>query len=133
MTSDSSEYKLGELTSDMAAVKRDIIEIKAGQKEILQRINNLSAVTVERWEKRNAYVDKKFAEHEAAIEALQEYNKTERNSVFYKIREFIGNTAVKVIGVSLFGLMAVAVLYYVQRTSEYTDLIKNYEAKVRGE
>ena len=131
MGDNSPEYKLGELTSDMAAVKRDIIEIKAGQKEILQRINNLSAVTVERWEKRNAYVDEKFAEHETAIEALQEYNKTERNSVFYKIREFIGNTAVKVIGVSLFGLMAVAVLYYVQRTSEYTDLIKHYEAKVK--
>ena len=133
MSETSSAYKLGELTSDMAAVKRDITDIKAGQKEILQRIDNLHVVTVERWEKRNAYVDTKLGEHDAAIEALKEYNRLERNSMFYKIREFIGKTAVKVIGASLFGLMVVVVLYYVQRTTEYGEMMKAYQIKVKGE
>ena len=40
------KYKLGELTADMAAVKRDIVDIKAGQKEILHRLDNLSVVSL---------------------------------------------------------------------------------------
>ena len=131
MKDGDEKYKRGELTADMAAVKRDITDIKVGQKEILKRIDNLQVVTVERWEKRNAYVDTKFGEHSAAIEALQEYNRLERNSMFYKIRQFIGNTAIKVIGASLFGLMVVAALYYLQRTSEYAEMMKDYQAKVK--
>ena len=133
MTEGDEKYKLGELTADMAAVKHDIVDIKAGQKEILQRIDNLHVVTVERWEKRNAYVETKLGEHSAAIEALQEYYRLEHESMFYKIREFIGKTAVKVIGASLFGLMVVAVLYYLQRTNEYAEMMKDYQAKVKGE
>lgn len=127
------KYKLGELTADMAAVKRDIVDIKSGQKEILHRMDNLHVVTVERWEKRNAYVDAKFGEHSTAIEALEEYNRLERNSMFYKVRQFIGNTAIKVVGASLFGLMVIAVLHYVQRTGEYTEMMKDCQAKVKGE
>jgi len=133
MTDGDEKYKLGELTADMAAVKRDIVGIKEGQKEILHRLDNLHVVAVERWEKRNAYVDTELGEHAAAIEALQEYNRLERNSMFYKIRQFIGNTAIKVIGASLFSLMVVAVLYYVQRTNEYAEMMKDYQTKVKGE
>ena len=67
------KYKLGELTADKAAVKRDIFDIKAGQKEILHRLDNLSVVSLERQGKRNAHVDARFDANEARLEALEDF------------------------------------------------------------
>lgn len=131
MTEGDEKYKLGELTADMAAVKRDIVDIKSSQKEILHRLDNLHVVSVEQWEHRNAYVDKALGEHTEAIKSLQEYNRLERNSMWYKVRQFVGNTAVKVIGASLFGVMVIAVLYYVQKSAEYGDMMKDFQARIK--
>lgn len=131
MTDVDEKYKLGELTADMAAVKRDIVDIKAGQKEILHRLDNLSVVSVERWEKRNAHVDKTFAAHNVRIESLEDSITAWRNSTANKILVFLDKTAVQIIGTAIFGLLVVSIFYYVQKLSEYGEVMREFQSKVQ--
>lgn len=128
MTDGDEKYKLGELTADMAAVKRDIVDIKAGQKEILHRLDNLSVVSVERWEKRNAKVDARFDAHEARLEALEDFVDRESDSILTKVRGFVSSTVVKIVGGMVIVLLGLAIMYYVQKTGEYGEMIRNIQA-----
>ena len=127
MTEGDEKYKLGELTADMAAVKRDIVDIKAGQKEILHRLDNLSVVSLERWEKRNAKVDARFDANEARLEALEEFVDRESDSILAKVRGFVSSTVVKIVGGMVIVLLGLAIMYYVQKTGEYSEMIRNIQ------
>jgi len=112
MTDGDEKYKLGELTADMAAVKHDILEIKATQREIIQKIDNIHAVSVERWEKRNKYVDDKFSEHDLRIEALEDINKLRDSSIWTKIGRAFERNLVNYIGAGiLIFALSVAFIY----------------------
>jgi len=112
MTDGDEKYKLGELTADMAAVKRDIVDIKAGQKEILHRLDNLSVVSVERWEKHNAKVDARFDSHNARLEALEDISKLRDSSIWTKIGKAFEKNLVNYIGAGiLIFALSVAFIY----------------------
>lgn len=112
MTEGDEKYKLGELTADMAAVKRDIVDIKAGQKEIIKKLDNVNAVSVERWEKRNKYVDDKFSEHERRFEALEDINKLRESSIWTKIGRAFEKNLINYIGAGiLIFALSVAFIY----------------------
>lgn len=128
MTEGDEKYTLGVLTADMAAVKREVGEIKLSQHEIITKIDNFNAVTVERWEKRNSYVDGKLKDHEYRLNALEEARMLDTNSSWYKVLKFLDNSLVKAIGVSLFGVILIALLYYAQQSSEYGQIIKDMKA-----
>lgn len=127
MTDGDEKYKLGELTADMAAVKRDIVDIKAGQKEILHRLDNLSVVSLERWEKRNAKVDAHFDANETRLEALEDFVDRESDSILTKVRSFVSSTVVKIVGGIVIVLLGLAIMYYVQKTGEYGEMIRNIQ------
>lgn len=110
MTDGDEKYKLGELTADMAAVKSDVLEIKVTQKEIIAKIDNLNAVSVERWEKRNKYVDDKFSEHEQRFEALEDINKLRESSIWTKIGRAFEKNLVNYIGAGIL-IFAISVAY----------------------
>lgn len=112
MTEGDEKYKLGELTADMAAVKREVLEIKATQKEIIAKIDNINAVSVERWEKRNKYVDDKFSAHERRFEALEDINKLRDSSIWTKIGRAFERNLVNYIGAGiLIFALSVAFIY----------------------
>ena len=120
MTEGDEKYKLGELTADMAAVKRDIVDIKAGQKEIINKIDAINAVSVERWEKRNKYVDDKFTEHERRFEALEDINKLRDSSIWTKIGVSFEANFIKFVAAGLL-VFAISVAYVYLKN----DIIKN--------
>ena len=120
MTEGDEKYKLGELTADMAAVKRDIVDIKEGQKEIINKIDAINAVSVERWEKRNKYVDDKFTEHERRFEALEEINKLRDSSIWTKIGLSFEANFIKFVAAGLL-VFAISVAYVYLKN----DIIKN--------
>ena len=120
MTEGDEKYKLGELTADMAAVKRDIVDIKEGQKEIINKIDAINAVSVERWEKRNKYVDDKFTEHERRFEALEEINKLRDSSIWTKIGVSFEANFIKFVAAGLL-VFAISVAYVYLKN----DIIKN--------
>ncbi len=118
----------------MAAVKGDVQEIKAdlkeskrehkaGQREIIKRIDGLSAVTVERWEARNEYVDGQLSDHEIRIQAMEKRHTIEDNAISSKLRLFIEREIVKIIGISIIGVLLVSVFYYVNQSSNYSGVI----------
>lgn len=112
MTDGDEKYKLGELTADMAAVKRDVVEIKTNQKEIIAKIDSINAVSVERWEKRNKYVDDKFSAHGLRIEALEDINKLRESSIWTKIGRAFEKNLVNYIGAGiLIFALSVAFIY----------------------
>lgn len=123
MTDGDEKYKLGELTADMAAVKRDIVDIKVGQKEIINKIDAINAVSVERWEKRNKYVDDKFSEHERRFEALEDINKLRDSSIWTKIGVSFEANFIKFIAAGLL-VFALSVAYVYLKN----DIIKNSTA-----
>lgn len=123
MTEGDEKYKLGELTADMAAVKRDIVDIKAGQKEILHKIDAINAVSVERWEKRNKYVDDKFSAHERRFEALEDINKLRDSSIWTKIGLSFEANFIKFVAAGLL-VFALSVAYVYLKN----DIIKNSPA-----
>lgn len=123
MTDGDEKYKLGELTADMAAVKHDVLEIKATQKEIIQKLDNINAVSVERWEKRNKYVDDKFSEHERRFEALEGINKLRDSSIWTKIGISFEANFVKFVAAGLL-VFAISVAYVYLKN----DIIKNSTA-----
>lgn len=129
MTEGDEKYKLGELTADMAAVKHDVLEIKATQKEIITKLDNMNAVTVERWEKRNAAVDARLQAHNDRLEKLEECQRIERQTSWYKLRQFIDNTVVKVVGSAIFGMVLIAVIYYVQQSNEYAHILQDLQQR----
>lgn len=138
MSEGDEKYKLGELTSDMAAVKRsqsemrsDIKEVRADQKEIIHKIDAINAVSVERWEKRNAYVDKTFAAHNVRIESLEDSLKTWQESTFSRILAFLDKTAVQVIGFAVFAVLLAAIIISAQKSAEYGELIREFQSKVQ--
>jgi len=110
MTDGDEKYKLGELTADMAAVKVDVLEIKVTQKEIIYKIDNINAVSVERWEKRNAYVDKKFLETDKAIKALQDINTLRDSNIWVRIANAFETNLIKYIGAGIL-IFALSVAY----------------------
>lgn len=120
MTEGDEKYKLGELTADMAAVKRDIVDIKEGQKEIINKIDAINAVSVERWEKRNKYVDDKFTEHERRFEALEDINKLRDSSIWTKIGVSFEANFIKFVAAGLL-VFAISVAYVYLKN----DIIKN--------
>ena len=120
MTEGDEKYKLGELTADMAAVKRDIVDIKEGQKEIINKIDAINAVSVERWEKRNKYVDDKFTEHERRFEALEDINKLRDSSIWTKIGLSFEANFIKFVAAGLL-VFAISVAYVYLKN----DIIKN--------
>ena len=120
MTEGDEKYKLGELTADMAAVKRDIVDIKEGQKEIINKIDAINAVSVERWEKRNKYVDDKFTEHERRFEALEDINKRRDSSIWTKIGLSFEANFIKFVAAGLL-VFAISVAYVYLKN----DIIKN--------
>ena len=112
MTEGDEKYKLGELTADMAAVKRDVVEIKTNQKEIIQKLDSINAVSVERWEKRNKYVDDKFSAHDLRIEALEDINRLRESSIWTKIGRAFEKNLVNYIGAGiLIFALSVAFIY----------------------
>lgn len=122
---DDEKYKLGELTADMAAVKGDVLEIKVTQKEIIQKLDSINAVSVERWEKRNKYVDSELGDIKTRLDAIEDDKKLELNSAWYKIRLFVDSAFVKLFGAAIFGVILVAFMYYAQKiieTIEYEHL-----------
>ena len=120
MTEGDEKYKLGELTADMAAVKRDIVDIKEGQKEIINKIDAINAVSVERWEKHNKYVDDKFTEHERRFEALEDINKLRDSSIWTKIGVSFEANFIKFVAAGLL-VFAISVAYVYLKN----DIIKN--------
>jgi len=110
MTDGDEKYKLGELTADMAAVKVDVLEIKVTQKEIIYKIDNINAVSVERWEKRNASVDKKFLETDKAITALQAINTLRDSNIWVRIANAFETNLIKYIGAGIL-IFALSVAY----------------------
>lgn len=87
MTDGDEKYKLGELTADMAAVKRDVVEIKTNQKEIIQKLDNINAVSVEVWQNRNTHVDDVFTKHNKRLIALEEDKRARDASLSKKIAD----------------------------------------------
>ena len=87
MTDGDEKYKLGELTADMAAVKVDVLEIKVTQKEIIQKLDNINAVSVEVWQNRNAHVDDVFTKHNKRLIALEEDKRLRDVSLSKKIAD----------------------------------------------
>ena len=87
MTDGDEKYKLGELTADMAAVKGDVLEIKVTQKEIIQKLDNLNAVSVGVWQARNAHVDDVFTKHNKRLIALEEDKRLRDASLSKKIAD----------------------------------------------
>jgi len=110
MTDGDEKYKLGELTADMAAVKGDVLEIKVTQKEIIKKLDNINAVSVERWEKRNSVVDKRFESIEGQLTILKTARLLENNSFFTRFRQkFADNSENIAVGlVLLIIVMAIA-------------------------
>lgn len=127
MTEGDEKYKLGKLEAGVEAVQGDVAEIKTTQKEIIHKLDNISAVSVERWEKRNKHVDAMFSEDRARIADLEEARRLYLSSPWYKVRAFIDSSMVKIVGGALVSLLIVAVLYYVQKTAEYGDLIRDVQ------
>ena len=87
MTDGDEKYKLGELTADMAAVKVDVLEIKVTQKEIIQKLDNINAVSVEVWQNRNTHVDDVFTKHNKRLIALEEDKRLRDASLGKKIAD----------------------------------------------
>ena len=87
MTDGDEKYKLGELTADMAAVKVDVLEIKVTQKEIIQKLDSINAVSVEVWQNRNAHVDDVFTKHNKRLIALEEDKRLRDASLSKKIAD----------------------------------------------
>jgi len=117
MTEGDEKYKLGELTSDMSAVKNsqaemkiDIKEVRHDQKEIISKIDSINSVSVERWEKRNKFVDEKFMAHNLRIEALEDINRLRDSSVWTKIGVSFEANFVKFIAAGLL-IFALSVAY----------------------
>ena len=133
MTEGDERYKLGELTADMAAVKHDVEEIKADQKEIIAKIDNLKAVTVERWEKRNKYVDDMFAAHDLRLKSLEDTQRIDEASIWFKVRKFLDKEMVRVFGLAIMGVLVASLFYYVQKSSDYADTLKEVQKAINQE
>jgi len=108
MKDPDEKYKLGELTADMAAVKQsqaemkvDVKEVRHDQKEIITKIDNINAVSTERWEKRNAYVDQKFGQHDTRIEALETLNTLREASIWMKLGKSFETKLVNYVGAAI--------------------------------
>ena len=96
MTDGDEKYKLGELTADMAAVKVDVLEIKVTQKEIIQKLDNINAVSVEVWQARNTHVDDVFTKHNKRLIALEEDKRLRDASLSKKIADGFESRIVQV-------------------------------------
>jgi len=88
----------------------ELVDIKESQKEILHRLDNLSVVSVERWEKHNAKVDARFNAHGLRIEALEDINKLRDSSIWTKIGRAFEKNLVNYIGAGIL-IFAISVAY----------------------
>lgn len=110
MTDGDEKYKLGELTADMAAVKGDVLEIKVTQKEIIQKLDNINAVSVEVWQNRNTHVDEVFTRHNKRLVALEEDKRLRDASLSKKIADGFESRIVQVaVALIIAGVIYIAV------------------------
>lgn len=136
--------KIGQIREDIGGLKakvellgNDVHEVRNELKEfkdvILEKLNDINAVSRPEWKERNALVDTMFKHHDERIASIESYVSLENNSVFHSFRKKFSDRAIDyVIGILLAALTLISA-YSWQASQQNKQTIKTIESEVKNE
>lgn len=121
MTTISPE-QFGQLKSDVSYLKKTTDKLDLKTDEIKSDIRGLSIVTKAEWEKRNQYVDGKFADLDLRVQNIEDAKRIENASLLHKIAKGLESKIVMFLITAIFGMFLYGVYMNIKLMTKVPEI-----------